>query len=103
MISTVATRAVVEVWLAATPDRASGDVPTPVSTAPPGAAKLQMILNWTLYVVVALAVLGVLFCAGRMFLLHKRGDGGEHATALGWTLAGCVLAGSASGIVAAFL
>lgn len=78
-------------------------VPDPVSTAPPGSDKLTMVLGWALYVVIALAVLGVFVVAGKMVLSHRRGEGGEHASSLAFVLIGCILIGSASGIVSMFV
>lgn len=78
-------------------------VPDPVSTAPPGADKLTMVLGWALYVVIALAVLGVFLVAGKMILSHRRGEGGEHVSGLAFVLIGCILIGSASGIVKMFV
>lgn len=79
------------------------DVPSPVSTAPPGSEKMTMVLGWALWVVIALAVLGVFIVAGKMILSHRRGEGGEHASGLAFVLMGCVLIGSASGIVKMFV
>ena len=78
-------------------------VPDPVATAPPGSDKIDTVLGWGLWVVIAAAVGGVLAVAGKMAISHRRGEGGEHAAGLGWVLAACILMGSASGIVKAFV
>jgi hypothetical protein len=55
--------------------------------------------------VTALCVGGVLYAGGKMAVSHTRGysGGGEHAASLGWVLAGCIVAGAASGIAGALL
>ncbi|MFP3460094.1 hypothetical protein R5O87_04505 [Arthrobacter globiformis] len=76
------------------------EIPNPgMGEAPPGAEGLLTILKWIAWVVFGLAVAGILITAGTMMINNKRGQGGEHAAALGWILAGCALAGSASGVV----
>jgi hypothetical protein len=80
---------------------AAPNVPDPGSgVAPPGAEKLLTLLKWVAWMVFALCVAGILLVAGRMAVMHQRGWGGEHATGLAWVLLACVLAGSASSIVA---
>lgn len=44
-------------------------------------------------------VLGVVIAGGSMAVAHRHGGGGESASRLGWVAAGCVVVGSASGIV----
>jgi len=81
--------------LAAIPDPGQG-------IAPPGSAKLLTILRWGAWGVFGICVLGVLLSGARMAIDRQRGGGhGEHGTTLGWTLVGCVVAGSASAIVGA--
>lgn len=70
---------------------------------PPGSDGVITIVKWVAWVVFALAVIGVLVTAGTMALNNRRGQGGEHAAALGWTCASCVLASAASGIVGMFM
>lgn len=70
---------------------------------PPGSDGVVTVVKWVAWVVFALAVIGVLVTAGAMVLNNRRGQGGEHAAALGWTCAGCVLASAASGIVGMFM
>ena len=75
-------------------------VPNPgTGTAPPGSGKLLTILQWAAWIVGAFGVLGIFGVAGRMMLLHHRGEGGQHLAGLGWVLLGCVLVSSAAGIV----
>ncbi len=76
------------------------DVPNPgTGEAPPGNEKLTKVLGWAAWVVCGLCVTGVLVVAGRMALMHNRGEGGQHASGLAWVLAACILIGAASGIV----
>lgn len=80
------------------------DVPNPgTGTAPPGSEGLLTILRWIAWIVFALAVVGILICAGTMMVSNRRGEGGEHAARLSWVLGGCVLASVASGVVGALV
>lgn len=82
--------------LAAVPDPGTGE-------APPGSEGFLIILRWVAWLVFALCVLGVLITAATMALQNRRGEGGEHASRLGWVLGACILAGSASGLVGALV
>ncbi|MDJ0344233.1 hypothetical protein QMK19_28920 [Streptomyces sp. H10-C2] len=66
---------------------------------PPFAQKLLTILGWVAWGVTLACVAGVLIVAGKMAMAHNRGEGGEHARALGMVGAACIIAGSASAIV----
>ncbi|MFK0294854.1 hypothetical protein ACIQU6_30880 [Streptomyces sp. NPDC090442] len=80
------------------------DVPNPGGgTRPPGAEKLTKVLGWAAWTVTAICVGGILAVAGKMALNHRRGEGGEHAMALGVVLVACCLAGTASAIVGALI
>lgn len=78
--------------LAAAPDPGAG-------IAPPGSDKIVTVLGWVAWLVFAACVAGILFCAGKMAVNHRRGEGAEHASGLAYTLAACIVAGSASAIV----
>jgi hypothetical protein len=67
--------------------------------APPGADKVTTVLSWIAWLVFAACVAGILFCAGKMAVNHRRGEGAEHASGLAYTLAACIVAGAASSIV----
>lgn len=60
------------------------------------------ILQWIAYLASAACVAGILFCAARMAIAHRRGDD-TNVAQLGWVLAACVLIGAASGIVGALI
>ena len=74
-------------------------VPQPEAKMPDWAQGFTTILNWASWFALGVCVLGVIISGGAMALASRRGEGGEHATRLGWVLAACVVIGSASGIV----
>lgn len=79
-------------------------IPNPgTGVAPPGADKLTTLLSWVAWTVCVLCVAGVLIVAGRMAVIHHRGEGGQHAAGLAWVAAACILVGAASGIVGALI
>ncbi|WP_219826026.1 hypothetical protein [Nonomuraea typhae] len=79
-------------------------IPDPgTGTPPPGSEKLLTALGWAAWIVTGACVAGVLGVAGRMAIVHHRGEGGQHAAGLAWVMASCVLVGSASGLVGALL
>jgi hypothetical protein len=71
----------------------------PSPTAPPGADRIQTILSWAMWIVVACAVLGLLLTAGMMVLSHMQGRSQEHMGRLGYVMAGMVIAGGAATMV----
>ena len=82
----------------------SGGVPTGGPPEPiPGTAaeKVSTLLSWAAWVVAALCVAGIMIVAGRMAVMHRRGEGGEHASGLAWVAGACILVGSAGAIVGA--
>lgn len=98
MLSLIAIDHVLHHVVAAPPDPGSG-------TAPPGAfeGKVLTMLKWVAWTVFALCVGGILGVAGRMAIMHRRGEGGEHFAGLAWVGFACILAGSASAIVGALI
>lgn len=79
-------------------------VPNPGGgTKPPGADGIEKILGWVAWVAVAVCVLGVLFAGATMAIQHRRGEGGESVSRLGWVLSGCIVIGSASALVGALV
>lgn len=80
--------------LAAVPDPGQG-------VAPPGSEGFLTIIRWAAWIAFGICVLGVIVAGGAMAIQSRRGEGGEHASRLGWTLAGCIVIGSASALVGA--
>lgn len=68
---------------------------------PPGAGDVEKIISWVAWIALGACVMGVIVAGASMGFAHHRGGGGEHAARLGWVLAGCVVVGSASGLVGA--
>ncbi|MEU2717797.1 hypothetical protein [Streptomyces sp. NPDC007205] len=86
-------------------DKTPGDpVPTPgTGSMPPHTEGLTTILSWIAWIVCAACVAGLLIVAGRMAVMHQRGEGGQHMTGLAYVLGACVLVGSASALVGALV
>lgn len=83
---------------------AAGIIDPGQGIAPPGSDKLTTLVGYVAWAVFALCVVGVLMAAGQMAVAQHRGGGsGEHASRLGWVLAACVVAGSASALVGALV
>lgn len=70
---------------------------------PPGSEGFIEILSWAAWVAFGVCVLGVIASGAMMAISSRRGEGGEHASRLGWVLAGCIVIGSASGLVGALV
>ena len=71
------------------------------AVAPPGADKIQTVVNWLSWIGNTLAIVGIIIVAITMFFQNKRGEGGESGSRLGWVMAGLILLGAASGIATA--
>ena len=69
----------------------------------PGAEGLLTILQWAAWIGFAVAVLGVILAGIAMVVSIRRQEGGEHVARLGWVFAGCIVIGSASGLVGALI
>ncbi|MBF5083759.1 hypothetical protein [Quadrisphaera sp. INWT6] len=83
---------------------AGGGVPDPgAGVAPPGSEGLLTILQWAAWIGFGVAVLGVVLAGIAMAISHRRGEGGEHMSRLGWVFAGCIVIGSAAGLVGALV
>lgn len=79
-------------------------IPNPgMGEAPPGSEAFLTVIKWAVWIVLGICVLGVIFAGARMAFGGRHGEGSEHASRLGWVFAGCMVVGSASGIVAALL
>ena len=67
---------------------------------PPNTNQIQTILNWGGWIVLGLCVLGLLIGAGRLAVMHHRGQSFQE-TGLAGPLAACVIVGAAGGVVGA--
>lgn len=70
---------------------------------PPGSDKFLTILQWGAWIGLGICVIGVIIAGASMAVQHRHGGGGEHATRLGWVMAGCVVVGSSSALVGALI
>ena len=77
----------------------AADVPDPTPIRPPGTEGLTTLLNWGMWLVTFAGIVGVLISAGSMMLAHRRGEGGEQASKLGWVLGGCCVAAASASMV----
>lgn len=88
------TTALVMDLLAAVPNPGQGQ-------RPPGGEDVEKIISWVAWVALGVCVMGVIISGAAMAVAHQRHGGGEHASRLAWVLGGCVIVGSASGLVGA--
>ena len=84
-------------WGPAAP--AMADIPDPSPIRPPGTEGLTVLLGWGMWLITFLGIVGVLISAGSMMVAHRRGEGGEQASRLGWVLGGCVVAAASAQMV----
>ena len=75
--------------------------PSPLK--PPGFDKVQTVIQYVAWVVVALAFVGLLFIAGRLFINNRRGEGTEEVMNLGWIALGLIIVAGAGSIIGAFV
>ncbi|MFV0459909.1 MAG: hypothetical protein ACK5MT_14185 [Actinomycetales bacterium] len=94
---------VVALATALAPTLASASLPAPQPTRPDWAGGFQTLINWGAWFALGVCVIGVIVTGGVMAIASRRGEGGEHATRLAWVLMGCIVIGSASGIVSGIL
>lgn len=78
---------------------AAADISPPSPSRPPGTEGLTTLLNWGMWLVTFAGIVGVFIAAGSMMLSHRRGEGGEQASKLGWVLGGCCVAAAAGPVV----
>ncbi|MCU0263998.1 MAG: hypothetical protein MUF09_10080 [Candidatus Nanopelagicales bacterium] len=78
---------------------AAADIPPPTPSRPPGTEGLTTLLNWGMWLVTFAGIVGVFIAAGSMMLSHRRGEGGEQASKLGWVLGGCCVAAASAPVV----
>jgi len=76
------------------------EVPNPGDgTAPPGFAKFTSIMSWSKWVSLGVLVVALIIQGASMGFQSRRGQGGEHAGALGWIMGGVMLVWAAWSIV----
>lgn len=73
--------------------------PNPAAEPPPGSEAFLDLLNWAMWIVLGLGVLGFLICAGALMVQHSRGTMGEHGGKIAMVAVGCIIASSATGMV----
>jgi type IV secretory pathway VirB2 component (pilin) len=70
--------------------------------APDGVqGNVEKVVNWVTWIGMMVCVLGIIIAGTMMAIGQRRGEGGEHASRLGWVIAGCIVIGAASGLVQA--
>ena len=79
------------------------DIPEPVVDAPEELkTKIDSLLGFGMYIVMVACVAGVLIVAGRMAVMHRRGELGEHMGGLVAVAAACILGGAGAAFVRFF-
>jgi type IV secretory pathway VirB2 component (pilin) len=80
------------------------NVPDPgAGEAPAGSEMINRVISWVTWIAFSICALGVIIAGAMMAIGQRRGEGGEHAARLGWVLAGCIVVGSAAGLVNALI
>lgn len=73
-------------------------------TAPPEiSGKINEVVNYITWIGMMVCVIGIIVAGAMMAIGQRRGEGGEHASRLGWVVAGCIVIGAASGVVNLFI
>jgi hypothetical protein len=78
-------------------------IPDPDPVQPPGTDGFTLAISWIKWIGFALAGVGIVIVAIRMFFSSRRGEGGEHVGALGWILGGVIIIGAGAGIIGALM
>lgn len=68
-------------------------------SAPPGFDNFTTIMGWGKWIAFGLLVMALIFAGVRMAIANRRGEGGEHALAIGWVLGGVMVVSGAFAIV----
>ncbi len=85
---------------AATLSRLPADVPNPGNgTAPPGFGNFTTIMGWGKWIALGALVMALIFAGAKMGFAGRRGEGGEHAASVGWSLGGVMVVSAAFTIV----
>lgn len=76
------------------------DVPNPGSgTQPPGFGNFTTIMGWGKWIGLGILVMALIFAGVRMAIGNRRGEGGEHASSIGYVLGGTLVVSAAFAIV----
>jgi hypothetical protein len=87
-------------WLTMKALSVLADVPNPgAGTAPPGFGNFATILGWGKWISLGILVMALMIAGVSMSLASRRGDGGEHASAIGWVLGGVMVVSGAFSLV----
>lgn len=81
----------------------TGTIPDPGPVQPPGTEGVSTVISWAKWIGYALAAIAVIILGARMLFGGRRGEGGEHAAAIGWILGGIIIIGGGVGIVATLM
>ena len=68
-------------------------IPNPEPKTPPGniGTKITDVMGWSKWVALAVCVVAIFIAGARMAMGQRRGEGGEHASAVAWVLAGVII------------
>lgn len=80
------------------------DVPDPGNgSRPPGFEKFTDVLGWVKWIALGILVVALIIAGVRMAFGAGRGEGGEHASRIGWVLGGVMIVSGAVAIVSWFV
>lgn len=65
----------------------------------PGFGNFTTIMGWGKWVALGVLVMALIFAGVRMGIGNRRGEGGEHASSIGWVLGGVLIVSAAFAIV----
>ncbi|TFH52820.1 hypothetical protein E4J66_06310 [Actinomyces viscosus] len=70
--------------------------------APPGVAtKTDTIIGWSKWVCFAICIFGLVAVAAKLAINNRRGEGEDHAKALGFVMAAAIVCGAAGSLIQA--
>lgn len=74
-------------------------LPDPDAVQPPGTDGFISIMGWLKWVALALCIIGLIVAGALMAVNQRRGEGGEHASRIGFALAGVIIISAAAALV----
>ena len=66
-------------------------LPDPDPVQPPGTEGFNDVMGWGKWVALGVLVMALIFAGVRMGIGNRRGEGGEHASSIGWVLGGVLI------------